>query len=185
MTDEERKEAHRQADRKYRMTHKEQEAEKHHNWYVNHKAEAKAYQDKYRSEHLEEKREYQKEWRKKTNFTEKQKEYRKTKTGRALALSAAYNSYDTNRFSSNNTVTKTWIINNLFSGQHCVYCGDGDWRHLGADRIDNSKPHTEDNILCSCGICNVEREILGMSVENFKTYRNNNPLPKWKDSDFD
>ena len=67
-------------------------------------------------------------------------------------------------------VSSSWIVENIFSGQKCVYCGDQDWKHLGCDRIDNSKPHTADNVVCSCGLCNIERADR-YTVEEFKQYR--------------
>lgn len=170
-TDEERKEARRQSDHKYRATHKTQVALKTKQWRDKNRDKWLEYQRKYYSEHIEDKREYQRQWRKDNNSVEKQKEYRNTKKGRAICLSSAYRHYDRDTFSADTTISNTWIINNLFSGQSCVYCGDNNWKHLGADRIDNSKPHNEDNIVCACGICNVERQILLMSVSEFKTYR--------------
>ena len=184
-SDEERKEAHKQSNREYRKTHKKQIAKKTKKWRDKNHDKWIEYQRKYYSEHVEDKREYQKQWRKDNNSAEKQKEYRKTKKGRAICLSNAYKHYDRDTFYADTTISNDWIISNLFSGQSCVYCGDSNWRHLGADRIDNNKPHSEENVVCSCGICNVERQILLMSVSDFKTYRINNPLPKWKDSDFE
>jgi len=50
-----------------------------------------------------------------------------------------------------------WILNNIYSKQ-CIYCGESDWKKLGCDRIDNTKPHTKDNVVCSCWKCNNERQ---------------------------
>ena len=36
----------------------------------------------------------------------------------------------------------------------CCYCGETDWKVLGLDRIDNTKPHTKENCVCSCWECN-------------------------------
>jgi len=36
----------------------------------------------------------------------------------------------------------------------CVYCGETNWKVLGLDRIDNTKPHTKENCVCSCWECN-------------------------------
>lgn len=70
-------------------------------------------------------------------------------------------------FNTDNNVTKEWILENIFNGQVCVYCGESDWTKLGCDRIDNSKPHTPDNVVCSCVKCNKARGSR-MSVEEFK-----------------
>lgn len=98
-----------------------------------------------------------------------------TPIGRADNLVRRYNNEDKKRgFDISNNVTKEWVVDNIFSGS-CFYCGDSNWEHLGCDRIDNSLPHTEDNVLCSCGICNTERACKNMSVSEFKNYRNNQP----------
>lgn len=36
----------------------------------------------------------------------------------------------------------------------CAYCGEKDMLKLGLDRIDNTKPHTKENCVCSCWLCN-------------------------------
>lgn len=101
--------------------------------------------------------------------------YHKTKMGRASALNLRYNQEDKKRGLAilGNIKTK-WIVDNIFSGQKCVYCGDQDWTHLGCDRIDNTKPHTPDNVVCACGLCNIERGD-NYTVEDFKQYRSLHP----------
>ena len=54
------------------------------------------------------------------------------------------------------TLTKEDIIE-MFNGG-CHWCGEKDWRKLGADRIDIKKPHTKENCVCSCRHCNCGRE---------------------------
>ena len=51
-------------------------------------------------------------------------------------------------------ITPEWIVDNLFSGQVCVYCGESNWKKLGCDRMDNTFGHTPDNVVCSCLSCN-------------------------------
>lgn len=42
--------------------------------------------------------------------------------------------------------------------QACFYnCGETDWHNMGIDRLDNSKPHTIDNVVPCCTKCNRER----------------------------
>lgn len=53
------------------------------------------------------------------------------------------------------TLTVEQIIKLWENG--CCWCGEKDWHSLGVDRIDNSKPHTIDNVVCSCRNCNVKR----------------------------
>ena len=40
----------------------------------------------------------------------------------------------------------------------CVYCGETDWKKLGLDRINNTKPHTKENCVCSCWNCNDKKQ---------------------------
>lgn len=48
----------------------------------------------------------------------------------------------------------TWFIENIMM-KPCVYCGDTE--KIGADRIDNDKPHSIDNIVPCCYDCNCAR----------------------------
>lgn len=94
---------------------------------------------------------------------------------RANSLVQAYNVKDKKRgLDINNNIGAKWVMDNIFSGQSCIYCDDQDWTHLGCDRIDNTKPHTPDNVVCSCGLCNIERGDR-YSVEEFKQYRSLHP----------
>ncbi len=92
---------------------------------------------------------------------------------RARSILDRYTDKDNNDNRGECTITVKWIMDNIFTSK-CIYCGDSDWRHLGCDRIDNSKPHTEDNVVCSCGICNIERGDR-YSVEEFIEYRKTHP----------
>lgn len=47
-----------------------------------------------------------------------------------------------------------WFITNIIT-QKCIYCGDSE--RIGADRIDNDKPHSKDNIVPCCYDCNCAR----------------------------
>lgn len=55
------------------------------------------------------------------------------------------------------TLTKEYLVDDIWK-RGCAYCGTYDWHILGVDRIDNSKPHTPDNIVCSCKRCNELRQ---------------------------
>lgn len=103
------------------------------------------------------------------------KQYYKTQLGRAKYLKHGYNQKDINRgFSTDKNIDETWIMENVFSGQRCIYCGESDWRKLGVDRIDNTKGHTPDNCVCSCWDCNKERKDR-FTVEEFIQYRKLHP----------
>lgn len=104
----------------------------------------------------------------------KRERWYSTQSGRASYLRGKYQYDDkTKGFDTSNNITTQWIVDNIFT-QKCIYCGDTDWRHLGADRIDNSKPHTPDNVVCACGICNKERRN-NYSMEDFIRYRELHP----------
>lgn len=96
--------------------------------------------------------------------TEYFKQYQHTKIGRANSLVQAYKQIDKRKNRGECTLTSDWIVENIFNSK-CVYCGETDWKKLGCDRIDNSLPHTQDNVVCSCWDCNNERK--SMSFEEF------------------
>lgn len=51
-------------------------------------------------------------------------------------------------------ITASWMVKMIFHSS-CVYCGDT--HKLGCDRIDNTKPHTMDNVVPCCVECNTAR----------------------------
>ena len=76
-----------------------------------------------------------------------------TKERRAHNLVSSYNREDKKHHRGKCTITAQWIINNIFT-KSCVHCGETDWHKIGCNRIDNSKPHTEDNVEPCCHDCN-------------------------------
>ena len=138
----------------------------------------------------EEKREYQREWwRKKHEDPEYHEKYRKkrrkwriennekikesdykylhTENGRARQMCSRYKWKDKKKgYDVSGNITHEWIIEHVFHSQ-CYYCGETDWLKLGTDRIDNDKPHTPENCICSCWKCNNERNA-NYTVEEFK-----------------
>lgn len=101
-----------------------------------------------------------------------------TKLGRADNLVRRYNNEDIKRgFDTSSNVDKEWLVNNIFTGK-CVYCNDSDWRHLGADRVDDNLPHTAENIVPCCGVCNVEKGAMRMTYQDFIEYRRLFPRDK-------
>ena len=99
---------------------------------------------------------------------------RSSKNGRAYSIMRAYKQSDELANRGECTITKDWILEHIFNS-FCIYCGDSNWKHLGCDRIDNSKPHTPDNVVCSCGICNFVRNGNGLSVDEMIEYRKTHP----------
>lgn len=84
------------------------------------------------------------------------KQYNKTPMGRSLYLIQSYRQADAYYNREQPDFNAKWFMNHVMTSQ-CAYCGETNWRELGADRIDNSKGHTKDNIICSCQKCNRER----------------------------
>ena len=86
----------------------------------------------------------------------KHKEWLHTKKGRASTLLNAYNHKDEKQGRGKGDLTSEWIVENIFSGQKCAHCDETDWTKLGCNRLDNSKPHTMDNVEPCCKKCNDE-----------------------------
>lgn len=61
--------------------------------------------------------------------------------------------------------------------QGCHWCGETDWHSLGADRLDNSKPHTKENCVCSCRNCNVKR---GRTIKVFQYTSEGKFIREWE-----
>lgn len=97
---------------------------------------------------------YGMEWYEKQK--QKTKEFKKTFEGRISQLSYNYKNYDMKRFGDVDTITKKQLLDLIKNG--CYWCGESDWHKLGADRIDNTKPHTLENCVCGCMDCNRKRE---------------------------
>lgn len=120
-------------------------------------------------------REYSKQWRKlnkerkkksneeyRKSHTEYFKKYRETYNGkkyeismfsRASKLLFAYNQSDSQHNRGEGDLTAQWIIDNIFS-KPCTHCGETDWKKIGCNRLDNTKPHTMDNVEPCCMKCN-------------------------------
>lgn len=71
-------------------------------------------------------------------------------------LLSAYRASDKLKNRGECTLTKKDMIEMFNEG--CYWCGETDWNKLGADRIDNTKPHTKENCVCSCWNCNDARQ---------------------------
>ena len=82
-----------------------------------------------------------------------QKEYRKTKIGRARTILHRYNQNDEKYGRGKGDLTDEWIVEHIFS-RPCAHCGETDWHKIGCNRLDNSKPHTMDNVEPCCVSCN-------------------------------
>lgn len=99
---------------------------------------------------------YQTEEERKAAHRERKRKYRETPMGRALNLLGQYREMDRrNGFGDCIDFDARWIVENIFT-QKCKYCDESDWRKLGCNRIDNSKPHTKDNVEPCCWKHNTE-----------------------------
>lgn len=83
------------------------------------------------------------------------KEQHHNPTYRAKSLLCNYNRIDRNKGFGKGDLTSQWIIDNIFS-KPCVYCGKIGWDVIGCNRLDNSKPHTKDNVEPCCKECNTK-----------------------------
>ena len=146
-----------ESDKKYRQTdnykncienRREKRRAEYRDWYYRNKEEVNAYHREY------------------------MKKYTDTKEGRAKQMILNYKREDRLKERGECTLTLDWYLENIFNSK-CIYCGDDNWKHLGADRVDNNFPHTNENCVCACAICNVERGT--KSVDEFIEYRKIHP----------
>lgn len=183
-TEEERKQAAREWQRRYREKNLEKCRESSRNYNKNHTDKIEEYYKAHREELLK----YKSEWYKNNKeeqlqkckeyrehnrekiaankkkyyqdnrdvFLKKSSEYNSTKEGRSKKLLRTYKRNDKNANRGECTLTAEWIVENIFS-KPCHYCGESDWTKIGCDRIDNSKPHTPDNVVPCCARCNNKR----------------------------
>lgn len=77
----------------------------------------------------------------------------RTKIGRARHLLRMYNKNDETYNRGKGDLTAQWIVDNIFS-KSCVHCAENDYTKMGCNRLDNSKPHTMDNVEPCCTKCN-------------------------------
>ena len=166
-TEEERKAAQREANRKwrkkhpeymteYRQTNKEKIAERKAKYYQANKEKKLEYMAKYNAEY------YQANKEKKLEY---HAEYNKTPMGRACNIVQGYKRADKKHNRGKCTLTAKWVVENIFP-KPCHYCGETGWQIIGCDRIDNSKPHTPDNVVPCCAECNKKRHT--RDYEEFK-----------------
>lgn len=84
--------------------------------------------------------------------TEYMRHYRHTPMGRANMLLQGYNRIDKEKNREKGNLTAQWIVDNIFN-KPCAHCGETDWTKLGCNRLDNSKPHTIENVEPCCWEC--------------------------------
>lgn len=129
-------------DRKYYQLNKEKLLAKQNEYYKNNKDIHKAYYKNNKERIIE----YQKQY---------QIEYDKTQMARANTILSAYKQADEITGRGECNLTAKWIVENIFT-KPCAHCGETDWRKIGCNRLDNSKPHTMDNVEPCCFPCNIK-----------------------------
>lgn len=119
--------------------------------------------------HKEERKEYNKQWREQNKEYDKQRRlnYMHTPMGRASHLVQGYKTEDEKHNRGECTLTKEWIVENIFS-KPCTHCGKSGWEIIGCNRLDNSKPHTPDNVEPCCEECNKRLNFKEMSKQVFQ-----------------
>ena len=81
------------------------------------------------------------------------KQWLDTPKGRASSLLNAYNHKDLKQGRGKGNLTSQWIVDNILF-KPCAHCGKKGWDVIGCNRLDNSKPHTMDNVEPCCKECN-------------------------------
>ena len=135
-------------------------------------------QKRYVEKHKEKIKESRKKYKdsNKKKIANYEKERAKTINGRASHLIGAYNMADKLMGRGKGDLTIPWVIENIFS-KPCAHCGKTGWNIIGCNRIDNTKPHTMDNVEPCCLECNVK--IQGKdSSKNVYQYTFNGELVK-------
>ena len=81
------------------------------------------------------------------------KQWLNTPKGRASTLLNAYNNKDKKQNRGKGNLTSQWIVENILF-KPCAHCGKEGWKVIGCNRLDNTKPHTKDNVEPCCTECN-------------------------------
>ena len=91
-----------------------------------------------------------------------------TPIGRARYLVNTYNQEDKRRRGCKGDLTAQWVVDNIFT-QPCAHCGKTGWNVIGCNRLDNSKPHSIDNVEPCCEKCNKDLAVKDLQKQNSKT----------------
>lgn len=85
------------------------------------------------------------------------KQYRSKPAGRARYLVDNYKQQDKLNNVGECDLTAQWVVDNILF-KPCAHCGKTGWEVIGCNRLDNTKPHSKDNVEPCCAECNVELE---------------------------
>lgn len=146
-TEEERKQANKENSRRWREAHPNYMSE----WYQANKDNITEYRQDNKEKIAEQKAKYYQN--NKEKIAKRQTEYQATPKGRAVNLVGTYKQEDNKYNRGECTITADWIIEHIFT-QPCAHCGKMGWDVIGCNRLDNSLPHTPDNVEPCCAECN-------------------------------
>lgn len=159
------------SNKKYYEAHKDELLKKNKEYREKKKEKLKAYSKEYREKNAEklkaykdarkeDTKEYNRQYylknreREIARKTEYNKSYSKTQMGRAQGQLQQYKRMDIrNGFGDVIDFDARWIVENIYT-KKCAHCEETDWRKLGCNRLDNSKPHTKENVEPCCFHCN-------------------------------
>lgn len=107
-----------------------------------HRNDCRDCEKQYQLEHREISRRASKTWKEKHPLE-----------NRAHSLVTNYKREDRKYNRGECNLTAKWIVENIFS-KPCAHCGKEGWSVIGCNRLDNSKPHSKDNVEPCCFECN-------------------------------
>lgn len=137
--------------KQYRQDNAERIKEQMKQYYQANREKILEQQKQYRKENAEKVKEYHQD--NAERHKEQMKQYRQTPMGRASYLLGAYNQNDKKANRGKGDLTSEWIVERIFS-QPCAHCGKEGWEVIGCNRLDNSLPHSKDNVEPCCFDCN-------------------------------
>ena len=144
-TEEEKKAAMREANRLYYQRHRERIIESVAEYRQNNKEKIAEHKAEYYQNNID-------------YFAKYRNDTRSTPLGRANYLLDNYRRADKDANRGECTLTAEWIVEHIFT-QPCAHCGKAGWKIIGCNRLDNSLPHTPDNVEPCCWECNTKLEI--------------------------
>ena len=142
--------------KEYREKNKEKRSEYAKEYRLKNADNIKAYKDEHKDETKEYNRQYYLKHREEiiAHKTEYNNTYVKTQMGRAQKQFQQYKFMDKrNGFGKVIDFDAKWIVENIYT-KKCAHCDETDWHKLGCNRLDNTKPHTKDNVEPCCFHCN-------------------------------
>ena len=140
----------------YYSKNKEKKAE----YRANNKKKIAEYQAEWRAKHPTYDAEYySKNKEKKAEYDAERCDPQKNPLGWAKRIVKQYRRMDRDRFGDDSkTITAEWFLDNI-AYQPCSHCGLTRFGSIGANRLDNTKGHTQDNVESCCFKCNCKENV--------------------------